>query len=485
MDEDDEENELLNKSELLIGEDRQINNSPSSGGGLDGTRSTDLMTMMMLMNLNGTANGEAAAGGVSSSLATTALPTIYTPLYATDNENFVIPPTRAMMKKSKLPKGSKKNADIYLTNKQGATRTRKAKLKEKADGEADETNSQIEASILNKIEQIKQMEKSILEEKLEQQKLKQQQIRYKLRRKRQLQLQLQQQKQLSQSEIIQENMDANHDSQTANLGDQAQVRRRRRRRDYLAASVEQQELLSPEDIEKIKSKTKEQLRQRGNRSQTTGEAPLNLAGDEASLLTTRPSAETVETAAPRLPSSLQKRVSFILTASNDELKQLNSSNKSDENMNESAALITEQQQNTAEMAKRILKYQPASSASKNSLQAKVFSNQNVNEGKQAKPVILSSYKPPMKLDALGSGNEPVHALQRQKSSTNEFELIKENMASASNCSVHQPLLAKRNSTTPTPANPPKCNCFPLFFFFFLLEYIYWVEKNLGTTFLNF
>lgn len=111
-DQNDEENyyeedqELLNKSELLMtAEDRQINNSPNGvecsepGGvpGSNGTKSTDLMTMMMLLNLNNVYGNISSGGPISSSLATTALPTVFTPLYSTDNENFVVPTTRLII----------------------------------------------------------------------------------------------------------------------------------------------------------------------------------------------------------------------------------------------------------------------------------------------------------------------------------------------------------------------------------------------------
>ncbi len=75
--------------------------SQTRGSTRNGTRNSDLLTMMMLMNLN-SANGTTSSGGpVSSSLATTALPTIFTPFYSTDNENFVVPSTRSMNKRSK------------------------------------------------------------------------------------------------------------------------------------------------------------------------------------------------------------------------------------------------------------------------------------------------------------------------------------------------------------------------------------------------
>ncbi len=75
--EDDENELLLNKSEFLLNENNQNNNSPNNA-------SSDLMAIMM-MTLNG---DHLSIGGASSSLATTALPTIITPFYVTDNENF-------------------------------------------------------------------------------------------------------------------------------------------------------------------------------------------------------------------------------------------------------------------------------------------------------------------------------------------------------------------------------------------------------------
>ena len=121
--------------------------------------------MMMLMNLN-SANGTVSSGGpVSSSLATTALPTIFTHLYSTDNENFAIPSTRSVNNKKSL--------------RQQQNRRKKSTGVDQAAGEKKAYSSQIEASILEKIEQIKQTEKSILEERLEQKKrLRQQQRRY-------------------------------------------------------------------------------------------------------------------------------------------------------------------------------------------------------------------------------------------------------------------------------------------------------------------
>lgn len=81
---DNDENDLLlNKSEFLLNEDvHQINNSPTGG-----LTNTDLMAIMM-MTVN---SDQISLNGVSSSLATTALPTVLTPIYTTDNENFFIP----------------------------------------------------------------------------------------------------------------------------------------------------------------------------------------------------------------------------------------------------------------------------------------------------------------------------------------------------------------------------------------------------------
>lgn len=96
-DEDENENELLlNKSEFLINEDHQTTNSPSSG-----LAGADLMAIMM-MTVN---SDQFSLNGVPSSLATTALPTIQTPLY-TDNENFVIPYSASGRYKNKYLKGN-------------------------------------------------------------------------------------------------------------------------------------------------------------------------------------------------------------------------------------------------------------------------------------------------------------------------------------------------------------------------------------------
>jgi hypothetical protein len=160
---DEEDQELLNKSELLMtAEDRQINNSPngiecSEVGVPSGTRSTDLMTMMMLLNLNNVYGNISSGGPISSSLATTALPTVFTPLYTTDNENFIIPAARSLTKKSKS-----KNPQVRA--KHGNLKHIKIGRREFDENDCEER----EAQTIVKMEQAVAREKAALEEKLDQ-----------------------------------------------------------------------------------------------------------------------------------------------------------------------------------------------------------------------------------------------------------------------------------------------------------------------------
>jgi hypothetical protein len=100
---DEEENELLlNKSEFNLNNSNNNNSTQTASQNQtephqtdhqnhllpNGLTDTDLMAIMM-MTLNSA--DQLSLNGVSSSLATTALPTVLTPLYTTDNENFIIP----------------------------------------------------------------------------------------------------------------------------------------------------------------------------------------------------------------------------------------------------------------------------------------------------------------------------------------------------------------------------------------------------------
>lgn len=476
---DEDENELYdNKSELLIAEDRQTNNSPTSGaaavsGVVGGTRSSDLMNMMMMMTLNSggdqmSLNGGAASGvGVSSSLATTALPTIITPLYSTDNENFVMPPTRrSAIKKMKTIRGTNKKS-CYSNQIKSKQSNRKLKSLCKISNILDviqiETKNQIisataaaAAADSNKeqcieIEKLKQLESVIQEERLKRQIQKQ----HKRRKQRQLQLQLQMQQQQklenetkTPSEIAavpvatsEAALEKNQlESEQAMMIRRSQRRRRRRDSQIDVAQLPPANisfssiLLLPEEIENLKKRVKEgnaikhqqqQNRQLKNPTKITSEPSIELAAasvptncDENKAKCPPYVDDTADQEAIKtsMPSTiLQKRVSFIMTPTDEDsaknmLVNTNSSEITDENTKAKLnnSLLDNLYYNHEKM-KKILKtthQNITNSPSRNSLQAKVFKSYDGDQSAM-KPLLLSSYKqkPPPKLDSLYTTNE--------------------------------------------------------------------------------
>ncbi len=200
------------------------------------------------------------------------------------------------------------------------------------------------------------------------------------------------------------------------------VRRRKKRRDVeypassalnVAADRNQSILLVQEEIERIKSKTKTNV---DNGDVSEQGAVLTAAKNYHLNKNSEPSS----TAGPssRLPSSLQKRVSFILTNGTSEEAKLPSTT----NEPSSTAASTDPTSEAYDMAKRLLKTRQLSSSGlskTSSLQAKVFNDSG------SKPVLLANYKPPQKLDSLTSSTEIF------QTATAKIET--------------QPLLAKRSS----------------------------------------
>lgn len=82
----EQEEMLMNKSEFLL-------NELTGGGGVGDSQSpltsSDIMAIMMMTMSNAATADQISLNGVSSSLATTALPTVLTPLY-TDNDQYVV-----------------------------------------------------------------------------------------------------------------------------------------------------------------------------------------------------------------------------------------------------------------------------------------------------------------------------------------------------------------------------------------------------------
>lgn len=76
----DTEEMLMNKSEFLL-------NELTGGDSQSPLTSADIMAIMMMTMSNAATADQISLNGVSSSLATTALPTVLTPLY-TDNEQY-------------------------------------------------------------------------------------------------------------------------------------------------------------------------------------------------------------------------------------------------------------------------------------------------------------------------------------------------------------------------------------------------------------
>lgn len=94
---------LLNKSEFLLNE--LTGGMMGCGESQSPLTSADLMAIMMMTM---SAADQISLNGVSSSLATTALPTVLTPLYTTDNEQYVVR-RRRRRQRSKAAGGSEGN----------------------------------------------------------------------------------------------------------------------------------------------------------------------------------------------------------------------------------------------------------------------------------------------------------------------------------------------------------------------------------------
>lgn len=300
-------------------------------------------------------------------------------------------------------KSRSKNSQIKANKQQHSNLKHNNKLT-RHENESDE-------AAINRIEAAAAEEKAALEEKLEQVR----RLQKNKQRKRQLQLQ----KNFSQDNVNNYNDENNYSSNNSqqqvvvpsehqSAGDQSlQVRRRRKRRDFPSTSVNansvnnsQTILLVQEEIDRIKSKSKENLI-RANNLQQNPEEDVQ-AQPKASERINYPNATDKNNVEPdvtqaeaknssnsnlsRMPSSLQKRVSFILTNTSQEDSKIPENVQAQHNS-------TAESQSTIEISRRILKSrQPSSSsaAARNSLQAKVFSDQGTSG--QSKPVLLSNYK---------------------------------------------------------------------------------------------
>ena len=314
-------------------------------------------------------------------------------------------------------------------------------------------------------------------------------------RKRQLQLQ----KNFSQEANAYNDEDNSSNSQprvilaeqtTAGEDSSALTRRRRKRREHPAISINanvnnsQTILLVQEEIDKIKSKSKDLIRT-NNAQQHPDEETAAQNSEKASDNTEKTSEVAVTTAAEittqveknnssmtRMPSSLQKRVSFILTSNSPQEDSKTLGNVQVENQ-----LNSGDNQNSIEMSRRILKSRQlsSSSAARNSLQAKVF-GENSNSSQITKPVLLSNYKIqsahklPQKLDSLVTSSELVsNDINNTNNSyvnlTNSSNLLNDTNDggvysqqrpdySATIPIHHQSLLSKRNSASRARVSQP-------------------------------
>ena len=106
---------LLNKSEFLLNE---LTGGMVGGDSQSPLTSADLMAIMMMTM---SAADQISLNGVSSSLATTALPTVLTPLYTTDNEQYVVRRRRRRQRN----KGSEANPAATALDESTSTNNKK------------------------------------------------------------------------------------------------------------------------------------------------------------------------------------------------------------------------------------------------------------------------------------------------------------------------------------------------------------------------
>lgn len=394
-------------------------------------------------------------------------------------------------------KSRSKNSQIKANKQQHSNLKHNNKLTR----HENENENESDDAAINRMEAAAAKEKAALEEKLEQVR----RLQKNKQRKRQLQLQ----KNFSQDNVNNYNDENNNSnsqqqvvvpSEHQSTGEQSLLRRRRKRRDFPSTSVNasslsnsQTILLVQEEIDRIKSKSRENLI-RANNLQQNAEEDVP-AEPKASEGTNYPNASDKNNAEPditqaeaknssssnlsRMPSSLQKRVSFILTNSSQEDSKIPENVQAQHNS-------TAENQSTIEMSRRILKSrQPSSSSAvaRNSLQAKVFSDQGTSS--QSKPVLLSNYKiqsaahkttnptPTTRnphIDSLLASSELVHTgSESYVNLTNSSNLLNDTSDgmyqqpqqqkpdySTSIPIQHQSLLSKRNSAsrTKTPTTTP-------------------------------
>ena len=263
--------------------------------------------------------------------------------------------------------------------------------------------------LLNDTERLKQIE-NIIQEEIDRPMQKQK------RRKRKIQLQIQHLKEQNELSTNNEAGDKEADKESDEQDDKSTQRRNNRRRRRREFNQEQKSnisfssiLLLPEEIENIKKRVKEGIEIKQNR-QFHNQTTLKLISDQDSKAEiseqtkTKDEIENNEQNKPiistAMPSSLQKRVSFIVTPTDEDRKAIET-----EAANRNVSLIENNYYNHDKI-KKILKTSQ-NSPSKNSLQAKVYRNDD--NGTQIKPLLLTNYKqkPPPKLDSLYSSNEIV------------------------------------------------------------------------------
>jgi len=165
--------------------------------------------------------------------------------------------------------------------------------------------------------------------------------------------------------------------------------------------------------------------------------------------------------ASRMPSSLQKRVSFILTNGTSEEGNIQMAKNEATTMTTTRSINTEPTEDSYDTAKRIFKTRQLSTSSlskSSSLQAKVF-NDNAT-----KPVILTSYKsqkPPQKLESLTSSTDVFQSSTSAVKSEIQSLLTKRNSALSRRTGASTPTSTPNVTTVSTPTSQSLTNQFQL------------------------